>query len=70
MAIITIPTKWVRIIVWVLDIVVLALVQAQEIFEGFSIPDWGDGVMAAVAIVLSVFFGIIWNPSKNKPPVE
>lgn len=68
MAIIPVPTKWTRIAVWILDIIVVALLSAQEVFEGFVIPSWYDGAMAALALVLSVVFGVIWDPNKNRQP--
>ena len=65
MAIVTLNPKITRIIVWVLDSIILLGYGGQEVFN-YTIPEIGS-YLALVALVLSVVFGIFWDPNKNKP---
>ena len=65
MAIVTLNPKITRIIVWVLDSIILLGYGGQSVF-GYVIPEIGS-YLSLAALLLSVVFGIFWDPNKNKP---
>ena len=65
MALITLKPKITRIIVWILDSIILLGYGGQEIF-GYTIPEMANWFSLG-ALVLSLVFGIFWDPNKNKP---
>ena len=65
MAIVTLNPKITRIIVWVLDSILLLVYGGQSVFD-YAIQEIGS-YLSLVALILSVIFGIFWDPNKNKP---